>query len=61
MPRYQESPRAMAYPARIADALPILRRAEDWLETVDRDTGARATLPGFAPGVPSLARLLALP
>jgi hypothetical protein len=59
MQRFLESPRAMAYRARVAEALPILRRAEDWLETVNRETGARATLPGFALGAPSLESMLA--
>jgi hypothetical protein len=60
MPRSLESPRASDYPARIAEALPILGRAESWLETVDRETGARATLPGFAPGDPPLESMLAV-
>jgi hypothetical protein len=50
MPRFLESPAASAYPARVAEALPILRRAEAWLDVIDHETGAHATLPGFAPG-----------
>jgi hypothetical protein len=61
MPRNLESPRASAYAARIVAALPILRRAEAWLEMIDQQTGAHATLPGFAPGAPSLESVLGLP
>jgi hypothetical protein len=60
MPRNLESPRANAYAARIGAALPILRQAEAWLETIDQQTGAHATLPGFAPGAPSLESVLGL-
>jgi hypothetical protein len=59
MPRSIESPRANAYPARITEALPILGRAEAWLDTIDHETGARATLPGFEPGALSLESILA--
>jgi hypothetical protein len=49
MPHRLESPRAMAYAERIGEALPLLRRAEAWLEMIDQHTGAHATLPGCAP------------
>jgi hypothetical protein len=42
------------YAPRVRGALSLLRRAEGWLEMLDHDTGAHATLPGFAPGAPSL-------
>jgi hypothetical protein len=60
MPRFLESPRALAYPARIGDALPILRRAEAWLEMIDRETGATVRLPGFGPRDPAIDAQLAL-
>jgi hypothetical protein len=50
----------ISYGPRLRSALTILRRAEAWLETVDHETGAHATLPGFAPGAPSLETQLAL-
>jgi hypothetical protein len=40
MPRLLESPRALAYAERIGEALPLLQRAEAWLEMIDRETGA---------------------
>jgi hypothetical protein len=49
----QPAPR-VSYGPRVRSALSILRRAEAWLEAVDRETGAHATLPGFGPGAPSL-------
>jgi hypothetical protein len=61
MPRRLESLRDAGYATRIGDALPILRRAETWLEAIDRETGARVTLPGFKPGAPPLEQQLALP
>ena len=39
----------------------IMSRAEDWLETLDQETGARVTLPGFERGAPPLAVQLDLP
>jgi hypothetical protein len=50
----------IAYWPRVRSALALLRRAEGWLEAVDHETGAHATLPGFAPGAPSLESQLAL-
>jgi hypothetical protein len=50
----------VGYGARVASAVAILRRAEGWLETIDHETGAHATLPGFEPG-PSLEKRLNLP
>jgi hypothetical protein len=59
--RSSDPPQDLAYGARMRSALAILRRAEDWLETLDQDTGAHATLPGFAPGAPALETQLGLP
>jgi hypothetical protein len=39
-----------AYWLGVDRALDLLRRAEGWLETIDRETGARTRLPGFEPG-----------
>jgi hypothetical protein len=50
----------VTYGPRMRSVLTILRRAEAWLEAVDHATGARATLPGFVPGSPSLESELAL-
>jgi hypothetical protein len=44
----------ISYGPRVRSAVTIVRRAEAWLQTVDHETGAKATLPGFAPGAPSL-------
>ena len=41
-------------------AVTILRRAEGWLETIGRETGAIVRLAGFAPGAPSLENQVAL-
>jgi hypothetical protein len=38
------------YAPRVRGALSLLRRAEGWLDMLDHDTGARATLPGLLPG-----------
>jgi hypothetical protein len=44
------------YDRRVHSLLKILRRAEMWLKTLDRDTGAQVTLPGFEhDGCPLLA------
>jgi hypothetical protein len=48
------------YAPRVRGALSLLRRAEGWLEMLDHDTGARATLPGFLPGGMMDGRLSAL-
>jgi hypothetical protein len=55
----QPAPR-VSYGPRVWAAVTILRRAEAWLETVDHETRARVTLPGFAPGAPSLESQLAM-
>jgi hypothetical protein len=55
----QPAPR-VTYGPRMRSVLTILRRAEAWLEAVDRATGARATLPGFGLGSPSVESELAL-
>jgi hypothetical protein len=49
----QPAPRA-SYGPRVRSAVAIVRRAKAWLQTIDHETGAQATLPGFAPGAPSL-------
>jgi hypothetical protein len=51
-PDYLAAATTVAYWPRMHGAVSILRRAEGWLETVDHETGARATLPGFAPRRP---------
>jgi hypothetical protein len=48
------------YTPRVRGALSLLRRAEGWLDMLDHDTGARATLPGFLPGGMMDGRLSAL-
>jgi hypothetical protein len=48
------------YGPRLYSLLPVLRRAEGWLETLDHETGAHATLPGFEPGAPTLESRLAM-
>jgi hypothetical protein len=55
----QPAPR-VSYGPRVRAAVTILRRAEAWLETVDHEMGAHVTLPGFAPGAPSLESQLAM-
>jgi hypothetical protein len=50
-----------AYAPGARSALAILRRAEEWLAAIDSATGSHATLPGFAPGAPSLESQLAMP
>jgi hypothetical protein len=52
--------RGLGYGARVRSVVAVLRRAEGWLETIDHETGAHATLPGFEPESPSLERMLAL-
>jgi hypothetical protein len=46
-----------AYGPRVRDLVIVLRRAEGWVETVDRETGAHVRLPGFEPGLPLEQRL----
>jgi hypothetical protein len=52
--------RGLAYAARVRILLTVLRRAAQWLETIDRETGARLRLPGFE-GSSGLAARLAAP
>jgi hypothetical protein len=51
----------LGYQSRVRSAVALLRRAEAWLKTVDHETGAHATLPGFAPDALSLESALAMP
>jgi hypothetical protein len=44
----------VAYWPRVHVAVALLRRAEGWLAAIDRETGAHAVLPGFAPGAAPL-------
>jgi hypothetical protein len=47
---------SVAYQRRVHSLLKILRRAEMWLKTLDQETGAQVTLPGFeCDGWPLLA------
>jgi hypothetical protein len=55
----QPAPR-VSYGPRVRSVVAILRRAEAWLETIDHETGAHVTLPGFGPGAPSLESQLAM-
>jgi hypothetical protein len=57
----QASAGTVAYSQRVRGAVLILRRAEGWLETIDHETGARATLPGFEPGDPPIEQQVGLP
>jgi hypothetical protein len=41
---------SMAYGLRVRYLVTLLRRAEGWLDKIDRETGARVTLPGFEGG-----------
>jgi hypothetical protein len=50
----------LAYAPRARSFILGLRRAEAWQETVDHELGAHATLPGFAPGDPSIETQLGL-
>jgi hypothetical protein len=56
----EEAISSVAFGRRVHSALSILRRADAWLETIDHETGAHASLPGFAPGAPSLQSQLAM-
>jgi hypothetical protein len=40
----------VGYEPRVRSTLTLLKRAEQWLETIDHETGAQAVLPGFAGG-----------
>jgi hypothetical protein len=61
VPRWPEPTIGVSYGPRVRAAVAILRRAEAWLETINHESGAHATLPGFAPGAPSLESQLNLP
>jgi hypothetical protein len=50
----------VSYSPRVRHAVATLGRAEGWLETIDHETGAQATLPGFAPGEQPIERQLGL-
>jgi hypothetical protein len=52
--------RGLAYGARVRVLIAELQRAEQWLESIDHETGARVRLPGFGDGN-SLRILLAAP
>jgi hypothetical protein len=54
------APVSVSYVPRVRHLLDIVGRAEQWLEVADHETGAHATLPGLAPGAPSLESLLAM-
>jgi hypothetical protein len=45
---------------RLHQALSLCHRAEAWLDTIDHETGAYVTLPGFEVGAPSLESQFAL-
>jgi hypothetical protein len=45
------------YLSRMQKTVDVLRRAEGWLDTIDRETGAHATLPGFGAGISLDAQL----
>jgi hypothetical protein len=49
------------YGPRVQGLLTVLRRAEAWLAMIDHETGAHATLPGFAPGAPPIETQLGVP
>jgi hypothetical protein len=51
----------VVYGPRVNAAVDLLRRAEGWLDALDRATDAPTTLPGFAPRAPSLESQLNLP
>jgi hypothetical protein len=55
----REAVRGLGYGPRVRSLLRLLRRAEEWLETIDQETGAHVILPGFAPGAPPLESHLA--
>jgi hypothetical protein len=50
----------LAYASRVRGALQLWRHAAGWLAPIDHETGAQATLPGFAPGAASLDSVLAM-
>jgi hypothetical protein len=55
-----EAAQGLGYEPRVRSAASLLRRAEGWLESIDHESGAHVTLPGFTPGAPSLESRLAL-
>jgi hypothetical protein len=46
--------RELDYTGRVYAVTALLQRAQSWLETVNRETGADAVLPGFTRGAPPL-------
>jgi hypothetical protein len=48
------------YLSRMRKTVDVLRRAAGWLDTIDRETGAHATLPGFGAGTSLDAQLTML-
>jgi hypothetical protein len=51
----------VGYSARGRAVVALLRRADGWLESIDQETGAHLTLPGFQPGQLPLEQQLSLP
>jgi hypothetical protein len=60
LPTGGEALRGLAYAGRVRSLAGLLRRAEGWLETIDHETGAHVTLPGFAPGAASVDSVLVM-
>jgi hypothetical protein len=63
LPAASAGPSALAelhYGLRTLQVVALLSRAEAWLGTLDRATGATVRLPGFEPGAPSLMSQLAI-
>jgi hypothetical protein len=52
---------SLGYWPGVRRTLALLRRAEGWLETIDRETDAHVRLPGFGRGDPPLDAPLAPP
>jgi hypothetical protein len=51
---WPETTIGVSYGPRVRSALALLRRAQAWLDLLDRETGAGVWLPGFAPGAPPI-------
>jgi hypothetical protein len=60
-PQVSRALQGLGYAPRVRSLGALLRRAEGWLETMDRETGAHARLPGFAPGAPPIEAQVGLP
>jgi hypothetical protein len=60
MPNVGPALQGVAYAPRVRSLVVGLRRAEGWLHTIDQETGAHATLPGFTPGAPPIETQLGL-